>query len=201
MEKPDEMLFSLQKLVSSLSLIDRNHHVLDSERAENDIDHSFSVALLCWYLCEKHRIPLDLNKVMRYALVHDFVERYAGDVNTYATASERLKKIELEKASLSRLSAEFKGFPGLVAAMQNYEAKSDEEALFVWTVDKMQAMILGDLDNWRPYRKLGITYDKFAEKHSDQLEHSSPYCKVIFAPLLEYCQTTFYDRPAGTRAS
>lgn len=195
MKKPHPLFFSLQELISDLSLIDRDHHVLNSGRAENDIVHSFSVAMLCWFIVDEHNLKLDLNRVLKYALIHDFVERYAGDINTYASNEDRLKKVELEKAALVWLSDEFKGFPSLVEAMNAYEARSDDEALFVWTVDKLQALVLADLDNWRPYKKIGISYDRFEAKHNEQLQNCSPYCKDIFASLLEYFKTTYYDQP------
>lgn len=193
--KPHATLFSLQQLVVDLALIHRNHHLINSERQENDIEHSFMVALLCWYVCSHNRINLDLSKILRYAMVHDFVERYAGDVNTFASKSAREEKVVREQASLKKLSKEFSDFEDLVTCMQNYESKVDEEALFVWTIDKMQGMILGDMDSWRPYKKLNITYGRFVEKHKEHLAQASPYCKEIFDSLLEYCKTTYYDRP------
>lgn len=72
-----------------MSKVDRNHHILGSDRAENDVEHSYSVAILCWYLNDKLKLNLDIAKVLKYALVHDFPEVYAGDVNTFAR-----KKIE-----------------------------------------------------------------------------------------------------------
>jgi len=191
------MLFSLQKLVADMSLIDRNHHILGSERAENDIEHSFTVALLCWYIHDHLSLALDLTKIFKYALVHDFAERYAGDTNTFASKEDRAKKVELEAAAIVRLSEEFGEFSDLPQTLQSYDSKSDEEALFVWTVDKMQAMILGDLDNWRPYKKISITYDSFSKKHHEHLDAGSPHCREIFEALLEYCKTTYYDRPVA----
>lgn len=192
---PDPLLFALQTLVVDMALIDRNHHLTAQARNENDIEHSFAVALLCWFIHDKYNLPLSLEKILQYALVHDFAERYAGDTNTYADPAARARKIELERQALERLSGEFKDFRGLVTAMTAYDTSRDAEALFVWTVDKMQAMILGDLDGWRPYQKINITYDRFVAKHSEQLASCSPYCKEIFATLLEYCKTTYYDRP------
>lgn len=189
------MLFSLQKLVADLSLVERNHHILEYERAENDIEHSFTVALLCWFIHDYYHVPLDLNKILKYAIVHDFAERYAGDTNTFANAEARRKKVELERAATARLSEEFKDFRDLVKFMQGYEDKTEEEALFVWTVDKMQSLILADMDGWRPYKKINISFASFSKKHHEQLAACSPYCKEIFEALLEYCKTTYYDRP------
>lgn len=193
--RPQPLLFEVQRLVVDLALIDRNHHLAGHERHENDIEHSFTVAMLCWLICDQSKIALNLEKILKYALIHDFVERYAGDVNAFAPKEERDQKVELERAALDRLSSEFKDFGGLVAAMHDYEARADEEALFVWTVDKMQAYIMGDLDSWRPYKTLGISYERFVAKHAEQLAVCSPYAKEIFEALLAYCKTTFYDQP------
>lgn len=194
--KPHTTFFSLQQLVVDLAFIERNHHLIGSERQENDIEHSFMVAMLCWFICSYYKLELDLGKVLKYALAHDFVERYAGDTNTFASDVDRQEKVAREQAALEKLSKEFSEFDDLVTCMQQYEAKSDDEALFVWTVDKMQALILADMDGWRPYQKINITYDRFVEKHSQQLAQYSPHCKEIYATLFDYCKTTYYDRPS-----
>ena len=193
--RPHNTFFELQRLVVDLALIERNHHLIDSERRENNIEHSFMVAMLCWYICSYHALKLDLSKVLRYALAHDFVERYAGDTNAFASKEVRERKVKLEKAAAERLGREFGDFGDLVDIIHGYEDKKDDEALFVWTVDKMQALILGDLDGWRPFQKIGVTYDQFVRKHKELAVTASPYCKEIFDTLVEYCKTTYYDQP------
>ncbi len=195
MQKIDSNLSLIQQILIDLSLIDRNHYLAKTDRRENDIEHSMSVAVLCWYFHEKLDNPLDTAKILKYALAHDFVERYAGDVNTFASNEDRIKKIENESASLDKLSRELREFSTLVESMKGYEAKSDEESLFVWTVDKMQALIMGDLDSWRPYKELGISYERFVEKYEELLSQSSPHCHRIFTELIEYSKSTYYDRP------
>lgn len=195
MSKPDPLLFSLQQMTIDLSLIERNHHLAKTNKKENDIDHSLTVALLCWYIYERCNLRLDISKILKCAITHDFVERYAGDVNTFASKDEREMKIIKERESLKKLSVEYRDFPGMVSSMKEYESRSDEESNFVWTVDKMQGMIMGDMDNWRPYASLNITYDEFVGKHTEQLKQSSKYCKEIFESLLEYCKATYYDQP------
>lgn len=195
MTKPDPLLFSLQQMTIDLSLIKRNHHLAGTDEKENDTEHSFTVVLLCWYIHARHHLPLDISKIFKYAITHDFAERYAGDTNTFANQNEREMKVIREQAALKRLSAEYSEFPDMVAAMEEYELRQDEESLFVWTVDKMQGMIMGDMDKWRPYASLNITYDEFVRKHTEHLEKSSKYCKEIFEGLLEYCKTTYYDQP------
>ena len=195
MSKPDPLFFSLQQMIIDLSLIDRNHYLAGTDRRENDIEHSMTVAVLCWYIHDKYRIDLDISKILKYAIAHDFVERYAGDVNTFASADERNIKVQREQESLDRLSTEFGEFSDMVTSMQGYELKQDEESLFVWTVDKMQALILGDMDKWRPYAEINISYDQFVAKYKELLEKSSKHCREIFEGLIEYSKSTYYDQP------
>ena len=157
MIKPDPLLFSLQQMTIDLSLIERNHHLAKTNKKENDIEHSLSVALLCWYIHDRYKLELVISKILKYAITHDFVERYAGDVNTFASMDERNAKLVREQASLERLSQEYESFEDMVSSMQNYELKQDEESLFVWTVDKMQGMIMGDMDGWRSMQRGGST--------------------------------------------
>ncbi|MNR29159.1 hypothetical protein D3C85_1465270 [compost metagenome] len=154
-----------------------------------------TVAILCWYILDKYSLDLDIAKVLKYALTHDFVERYAGDVPTFASETERNEKLIREQESLQRLSEEFKDFNSLVISMRMYETKEDEESRFVWSVDKMQQLIMGDLDNWRSYAEKPITYDEFTKKYAELLEKSSKYTREIFEGLLNYSKTTYYDQP------
>lgn len=195
MSKPDPILFSLQQMIIDLSLIDRNHYLAKTERRENDIEHSMTVAILCWYIHDKYQIKLDIAKILKYAMTHDFVERYAGDVNTFASTDERNAKVQRERESLERLSGEFSKFRDMILSMQEYELKQDEESLFVWTVDKMQQLIMGDMDGWRPYAEINIEYDRFVAKCNEQLGKSSKHCREIFEGLIEYSKSTYYDRP------
>jgi 5'-deoxynucleotidase YfbR-like HD superfamily hydrolase len=198
-ERPEPTLFKLQELVVGLAMVERNHHLIGQDRTENDIEHSFAVAMLAWYICQKLQLSLNVEKILKYALVHDFVERYAGDVNTFASDKARDDKAKLEEAALSRLGQEFAEFEDLVRYMNDYETKTDEESLFVWTVDKLQALVLGELDDWRPYVKVDVSYDNFVTKHSEFLTSGSPYVRKMYKTMMEYFVTTYYDRPGARK--
>lgn len=196
MSTPDPLLFSLQQMIVELSSVDRRHYIPHTKRRENDIEHSVAVAVLCWYIHDTRKLDLDIAKILKYALTHDFVERYAGDVPTFAGAAERNEKVLREHESLNRLSEEFGAFNDMVTSMQKYETKDDEESLFVWSVDKMQQLIMGDLDNWNSYAERPIPYDEFVIKYTELSEKSSKYSREIFDSLIEYSKSTYYDRPA-----
>ena len=195
MANMDPEYVALQQMIVDLSFVKRGHNLANTTVRENDVEHSMMVALLCWYLYEKLQPDLDLTKVLKYAMCHDFVEQYAGDVSTFASADARLAKSANEAVALRRIEQEHAAFSDLTKTMADYERKHDEESKFVWTIDKMQTLIMGDMDEWRPYIEVNTSYQTFSDKYNELLAQSSRYCKEIFRELIAYCQTTYYDRP------
>lgn len=188
-------LDAIQRLVVDIQKVERNHSIPDTDRRENVAEHSFSVAILCWRIFEAVKPPLDVSKILKYALIHDFTERgLKTDVNTYAQANERSAKKERELIELKKISSEFKDFDDFILMLNGYE-DLDEEALFVWSVDKMQAIILGEIDGWRPYMSYGVTYEQFCGKIEELITKSSPYLKEIFKEVFESARETYYDNP------
>ncbi len=191
MTRPYPLLFELQQLSVDLSLINRKHYLPHTKRNENDLEHSFTIALLSWYLYENLKPNLDISLVLKYAMAHDFVERYAGDVPSFASKQAREEKVVKEQEALVQMSNELAEFPNLVDTMQHYEEKQDDESIFVWTVDKIQQLILGDLDDWACYVEDEISYKRFVEKYTEISEKGSQYCREIFDSIIEYCKTTY----------
>src|SRR5688572_6744004 len=92
-------LFKFQSLLKKFNLIYRDLDSLHTPIiADNDIEHSYRVAMLCWMIIEEYKLKLDVNKVIRYALVHDLPEIYAGDVSIYTEYSQKEKDKKEAKA-------------------------------------------------------------------------------------------------------
>lgn len=142
-------------------------------------------------------LKLDQALVFKYAMAHDFVEKYAGDVNTFASEQERSAKAAREQEAIITLESDFPNFPDMTKLLSQYDQKTTEEALFVWTVDKIQAIVLGGLDNWRPYKHVNVTYEAFCDKYQEIIDAGSPYCKQILESIFEYSKSTYYDKPKG----
>lgn len=186
----------VQQLVLDLIRVQRNHRIPGGETRENVVEHSFSTAVLCWKLFESIHPPLSLEKILKYALIHDSLERgQEFDTNTYAGQDERVQKKEREAREFLKLKNEFGDFRNFIEALDVYERLGDEEAIFVWSVDKMQAMILGGIDNWRPYALYGVTYDQFCRKGEEILKKGSFCLQGVVQEVLEESKKTYYDRP------
>lgn len=189
-------LNKIQHLVLDILSVERNHSIPGTKRHENVVEHSFSVAMLCWKIFEVVKPPLDIGKIFKYAFSHDFLERgYKTDTNTYAGPKEKKIKKLREAQELEKISQEFKSFDDLISTLNNYENLADEEALFVWSVDKMQGIVLGGIDHWKPYEAYGVTYEQFHAKGEEFISKCSPYLKEIFMEVHEKSCGTYYDQP------
>lgn len=190
-------LEKVQQLALDILAINRNHYIPGTERHENVAEHSFSMALLCWKLYEEVNLPLDLSKIFKYALSHDFAERgLKQDTSAYASPESREEKYKREAAELEKIKKEFDDFEDLGKSIEDYEEGADEEALFVYSVDKMQAAILGSIDDWRPYAEAEITYENFCEKNEGYIANNcSPHLKDVFIQVYEDARKVYYDQP------
>ena len=64
--------------------------IADGSRRETDAEHSWHFALMAMTLFDhaKEKDKIDLDRVIRMALVHDLVEVYAGDTFCYDVAAD-----------------------------------------------------------------------------------------------------------------
>lgn len=184
-----------QRLIVDIINIQRHHYIPNTDKHENVAEHSFSVALLCWAIFDIVEPPLDLSKIFKYALAHDSLERgLHKDVSSFAGKEARVNKQVREAEELKKISDEFSDFGEFVQVLRDYEEKADEEALFVWSVDKLQPILLGYIDDWRPYKADSISFEDFCSKYDAVCEKCSPYIREIFREVYEYGKETYYDK-------
>jgi 5'-deoxynucleotidase YfbR-like HD superfamily hydrolase len=189
-------LKKLHQLVLDIAHVERDHYIPKTSERENVVEHSFSVAALSWRLFSELQPNLSLEKILKYCIAHDFLERgLDNDVTTYATNEQRASKAEYEAKALTELTNDFSDFPDMLAVIHDYESLADEEAKFVKTVDKMQAIILGEMDDWRPYKKIGVTHEQFVDKGESFMATCPDCLKDTLQEINEYSRTVFYDQP------
>lgn len=158
-------------LLERFQKVERMAYVPESDRKENDAEHSYKLAMIAWYLIEREKLPLDSALVLRYALVHDLVEAYAGDTVVWDREAEKTKH-DREDRARRRIEEEFPEFPSLHAFIVRYEAKADEEARFVYTLDKIFYFFPEYLAKWRTIRELNISFaDEYIEKDTKTKAH------------------------------
>jgi len=131
------------EFINKFKLIKRTVFVAgDNKRQENDAEHSFELAMVSWYLVDSLKLDLDLNKILKYSLVHDLVEVYAGDIDSFMYPNQDISKLkqENEHRAFEQIKQEFTEFPQMIEYINEYEQKLDSESIFVYVLDK----VLGD---------------------------------------------------------
>lgn len=158
-----ESLADIITLTHRFQQIRRMIYAKGEERFENDVEHSFQLAFIGWYLIEKEKLGLNIQKVLLYALCHDIVEVYAGDVSFERSAEGEKKKLELERDALERVAQDYADFPSLAKTIETYEARQDEESKFVYALDKLLPIINIKLDNGRSEHLHNLSLDSIYE--------------------------------------
>ena len=73
------------KEIDNLKYIQRKTKLFNSDRHENDAEHSWHLAIMTIVLAEHADHPIDVPKVLKMVLIHDIVEIDAGDTFIYDT--------------------------------------------------------------------------------------------------------------------
>ncbi len=183
-------MFDFRRALQFTSLLEqfqkvvRKAYVPGENRGENDVEHSYKLAMMAWYLVEAYKLPLDTNKIVKYALVHDFVEVHAGDTVVWDTEAVKTKHAR-EAAAQEQLRKDWQDFPGLSYHIDSYENKVDDEARFVYALDKLFFMFPEYLAEWRTIIELKVSY-------LEELENKMEKTKVH--PFVhEWCLDVFKE--------
>lgn len=158
--KPDiQRILDLQKLLVMFAGVERKVYMPpQAETPESDVDHSYSIAMLCWFLAPQFP-QLDLSKLLKLCLAHDLVEAYCGDTFSFdsqAVASQQ----KLEEDAFGMLKKDWQDFPALIESIAEYEARESPEANFVVALDRLHPILMDYLTEGRSWHKLGITFEK-----------------------------------------
>lgn len=103
---------------------------------ENDAEHSFQLALVAWETNHQYNLNLNLEKILKYALVHDLVEVYAGDIDAHASKKLLNTKEQKEKKALEKLKKTFTQLSEIFDTIEEYERKDQPESQLVYLLDK-----------------------------------------------------------------
>jgi putative hydrolase of HD superfamily len=196
-----ERLAELQQLIADFAKVLRMPQLADTGRPENDVEHSFGLAITCWFLAPKVAPALDLGEILKYALAHDMVEIHAGDTFVFGDEADINSKPERERQALHSLAADWPDFTAIHDYARGYMNKISEESKFVKAVDKLLPMLMIYLGEKSAFwYKHKITLDMEIEnKHTIEVsEYMAPYYDM----LVDWMRANddFYKTPAGSQA-
>ncbi|MEX0918271.1 MAG: HD domain-containing protein [Candidatus Paceibacterota bacterium] len=181
---PLENLENFMRLLHKVQNVKRVARVPDETEYRNTAEHTFEVALLCWYIASANELDLDSGKILKYALAHDVIEGYAGDTCAY-DADGQETKLKREQDALQQIENEFSDFPELIATIHAYEKREDAESRFVYALDKFIDPLNCSMETIGALcKEQGISYSA-VRKYKDEKIAKSPHVLPYWEELLK----------------
>ncbi|MGL5980021.1 MAG: HD domain-containing protein [Phocaeicola sp.] len=148
------------KEIDKLKYIQRRTKLFNSDRCENDAEHSWHLAMMTLVLAEHSDKPIDVLKVVKMVLIHDVVEVDAGDTFLYDTAKSHTNTDE-ELAAAQRIfgllpkpqAEEF------IAIWSEFEAGETNEAKFAKTMDRFEPLLQNTSNDGGTWREYDVPYE------------------------------------------
>jgi putative hydrolase of HD superfamily len=176
-------LIQLHQLLLDFRAVERVTRIPGKAERENDIDHSYTLAMMAWFLAA-YFPRLDRDMVIRMSLVHDLTEVHAGDTFAFGDGQHLTTKQQREADALAKLAADWPDFPELAALLQDYEHRDSEEAKFVYALDKVMPIMLSIIGGGRDFQDYDVTLAAMHEQKRDKVS-VSPEINDYYNELLE----------------
>ena len=156
------------KEIDKIKYIQRRTCLFNSDRPENDAEHSWHLALMAIALSEHANKPVDILRVLKMVLIHDIVEIDSGDVFVY-DKSKSHKNTEEEFAAAKRI---FGLLPEnqakeLIDLWKEFEDGETDDAKFAKSLDKLEPLLQNFSNNGGTWDKYNVTYNEvYTQKKS-----------------------------------
>jgi len=156
------------KEIDKIKYIQRRTCLLNSDRPENDAEHSWHLALMAIALSEHANKPVDILKVIKMVLIHDIVEIDSGDVFVY-DKSKSHKNTEEEFAAAKRIFGLLTENQAkeLIDLWKEFEDGETDDAKFAKSLDKLEPLLQNFSNNGGTWDKYNVTYNEvYTQKKS-----------------------------------
>jgi len=110
---------------------------IDKKFCESVADHSFSTAMLAWLIADEYYPDLDISKVIKYSLIHEIGEIYAGDITPDDNITDN-EKFELEITSVKRVFSKLTNGDRYIKLWEEFEHSKNKEAKFIKQIDRLE---------------------------------------------------------------
>ncbi|HCC80190.1 MAG TPA: phosphohydrolase [Methylophaga sp.] len=151
--------------LDALKHVQRQSYISVGERRENSAEHSWHLAMACWSIANHFKLQLNMETLLKLALVHDLGEIDAGD--TFLYAKDRSAAHHAERSCLQRLS----DHPGnsindLSDLWEEQELGDSREAMLLKVVDRLLPFLLNINNDGRPWKEHSVRKSQFAGAHA-----------------------------------
>ena len=156
---------SFIKEIDKLKYIQRKTKLFNSDRNENDAEHSWHLAMMTIVLAEHSDKPIDILKVLKMVLIHDIVEIDAGDIFLYDTSKNHNNTVQ-ERIAAQRIfgllpAEQAKEF---IAIWEEFEEGITDEAKFAKSMDRFEPLLQNTSNNGGTWAEFNVPYQKVYDK-------------------------------------
>ncbi len=138
LDRQIQFILEIDKLKDVL----RRSYVIDSQRRENDSEHSWHIAVMALVLSEYADEDIEISRVANMCLIHDIVEIDAGDTHCYdeVAAADQSHRERMAAERLFGLLPVEQGesFRNL---WEEFEEGLTSEAKFAHTLDRLMPLL------------------------------------------------------------
>lgn len=164
---PENLLKQIQfiKEIDQIKYIQRRTKLFNSDRPENDAEHSWHLAMMAMVLSEYSNEPVDVLKVVKMVLIHDIVEIDAGDTFIYDTqknhsnTEEELLAAKRIFGLLPKEQAE-----DFIAVWEEFEAGETHEAKFARAMDRLEPLLQNTSNNGGTWKEFDVSFETVFQK-------------------------------------
>ncbi len=154
--------------IDKLKYIQRKTRLFNSDRHENDAEHSWHLAMMAMVLAEHANGKIEVLKVIKMLLVHDLVEIDAGDVFFFDTNNNHDNRAEEQEAAkrIFGLLPEEQGAE-LIAIWEEFEENKTIESRFANAIDKLEPMMQNATNGGGTWKEFNVSRSTVIEKKED----------------------------------
>jgi putative hydrolases of HD superfamily len=149
------------KEIDKIKYIQRRTKLINSDRHENDAEHSWHLAMMAIVLAEYSNTPIDVLKVLKMVLIHDIVEIDTGDVFLHDT-SKNHTNTEEETIAAKRI---FGMLPPeqaeeFISIWEEFEAGQTNEAKFAKAMDRFEPLLQNASNKGGTWAEYNVDYER-----------------------------------------
>ncbi len=167
--------------------IQRQTHLSNHGRRENDAEHAWHMALSAYLLKEYANEDIDIAKVMIMCLIHDVVEIDAGDTYAYDAEGLKTQKEREDKAKeriFGLLPEDQKEM--MISLFDEFEAFETPESCFAHAMDNFQPFLLNDSNDGGDWMEHGVSISQVLGRQTQSAKGSKELSDYVLEKLEEH---------------
>lgn len=153
--------------IDKLKYIQRKTRLFNSERHENDAEHSWHLAMMAMVLAEHANEKVDVMKVVKMLLIHDIVEIDSGDIFLYDQQANHDNTAEEKKAAArifgllpDQQAEEF------ISLWEEFEDGITAESKFAKSIDRLEPILQNVSNEGGTWMEYDVSFDTVLKKTS-----------------------------------